>query len=226
MVLHKQKGRGSANYGQKITKVCPQCGTEYIRRYGLRHRSGFCSRACASKALGPTKKGTHTVETFWALVGPPSGPKKCREWLGYKEPTHGYGRVGFQGRLRAAHRLAYELTHGITLPTSDRSRSSLMILHSCDNPPCCNPDHLRIGTGKDNSADCVLRGRQRNGVYTRPDRVPRGKGHGNAKLSEKDIVLIRRMRDEGEKLRSLASHFKVSESSISVICRGIAWKHI
>ena len=73
-----------------------------------------------------------------------------------------YGRFWIDGRTEAAHRLAYKFTYGaITQP---------MILHSCDNPPCCNPAHLRQGTGLDNSRDMVERGRW-NGNLVPPTAV-------------------------------------------------------
>ena len=71
----------------------------------------------------------------------------CWEWQGSRLPS-GYGRLGH----RYVHRAMYEVSHG---PIPD----GLFVLHACDNPPCCNPDHLRVGTAKDNSRDAVDRKR-------------------------------------------------------------------
>jgi HNH endonuclease len=81
------------------------------------------------------------------VVDPETG---CHNWTGT------VGRAGY-GRVQvSAHRLAYELAHG---PIPD----GLLVLHKCDNPVCCNPDHLFLGTSADNMADKVRKGRHRNG---------------------------------------------------------------
>ena len=78
----------------------------------------------------------------------------CLEFDGYRDKK-GYGRLGAGDgtkRVVLAHRLAYELAHG-TVP------DGLCVLHSCDNPPCCRPDHLFLGTRVDNNADMRAKGR-------------------------------------------------------------------
>jgi len=84
----------------------------------------------------------------------------CWVWnLGkYKD---GYGAVRHLGMLAKVHRLAYELWNG-TIP------EGLLVCHHSDNPPCCNPEHLFLGTVADNNADKVRKGRQRNGYSYDP----------------------------------------------------------
>lgn len=91
------------------------------------------------------------VPRFWAKVDKSAGPEACWPWTG-AITTHRYGCVQWQGRVLGAHKVAYLLGHG-PVP------SGLQIRHSCDNPPCCNPAHLSLGTRKDNAADKVARGR-------------------------------------------------------------------
>lgn len=75
----------------------------------------------------------------------------CWVWLGAKD-RDGYGRVMVDGRTMGAHRIAYEESHG---PVPD----GLVVMHSCDNPSCVNPDHLRVGTQAENIQDRDAKGR-------------------------------------------------------------------
>lgn len=79
----------------------------------------------------------------------------CHIWTGATF-SNGYGAIGHKGRTRRVHRVVYELAHNTTL-TSDQ-----ILLHSCDNPLCCNPQHLTVGTNKQNTHDCLAKGRYRN----------------------------------------------------------------
>lgn len=93
---------------------------------------------------------------FWRRVAR-GHPMDCWPWLGHRSGT-GYGaivnRVGGRERLRLAHRVAYEMSGGTLAP-------GLVIMHTCDNPPCCNPSHLRQGTYSENTLDSVAKGRWR-----------------------------------------------------------------
>lgn len=79
--------------------------------------------------------------------------KGCWEWQGYRhKPPRNYGDMGYRGENWATHRLAYHLNKG-PIP------KGMVVMHSCDNPPCCNPDHLSLGTHLQNMADCRAKGR-------------------------------------------------------------------
>lgn len=75
----------------------------------------------------------------------------CWEWTGARLPT-GYGHVRWQGKDALTHRLIWALCFG-EIP------GRLWVLHKCDNPPCCNPDHLFLGTPKNNTHDAISKGR-------------------------------------------------------------------
>lgn len=89
-------------------------------------------------------------ERFWAKVE--KGPD-CWEWKAFR--NKGYGKFTYNGRMYLAHRLSWILTNG---PIPD----GLGVLHSCDNPPCVNPDHLFLGTQLDNMRDASNKGRCAN----------------------------------------------------------------
>jgi hypothetical protein len=146
----------------------------------------------------------------------------------------GAGRKG-EGVLKA-HRVAWTLTHG-EIPEGQS------VCHSCDNPPCCNPDHLFLGTPADNAADMVRKGRtasgDRNGSRTHPARVPRGdrhhsrthpealprgEKHPNAKITREQVAQIRAALGAGVFQEEIASRFGISQTMVSKIKRGLSWR--
>jgi len=103
---------------------------------------------------------------FWSKVDRSGGCDACWQWVGKKD-KRGYGKVCIGCKDVLTHRLAYILTKG-SIP------KEMVICHTCDNPPCCNPKHLSAGTHKDNVADAIAKGRMRRnatqlaiGAYTR-----------------------------------------------------------
>jgi hypothetical protein len=78
----------------------------------------------------------------------------CFEWIGCKD-KNGYGKIFYNKKHWRSHRLIYFLIH-------KKLNQSDLVCHRCDNPSCCNVDHLFIGTPKTNMADKVIKGRLRN----------------------------------------------------------------
>lgn len=97
---------------------------------------------------------------------------QCWEWTGRTE--NGYGKIKIMGRHYFTHRVALVLS-GTPIEDGD------CVLHRCDNPPCCNPDHLFIGTRVENRADCVTKNRH-----------AKGERNGHAKVTPEIAAAIRR----------------------------------
>lgn len=118
----------------------------------------------------------------------------------------GYGRILGSGRqLELAHRLAWMLYRG---PIPD----DLNVLHKCDVPGCVNPDHLYLGTPKQNAVDRVIRGRQ-----------PRGENMPISRLTEKDIVPIRQSTIGTQ---ALAKLYGVGKRTIGQVRARETWRHV
>ena len=90
------------------------------------------------------------MDRFWSKVDI-KGDDECWEWKNGK--SQGYGIFRYDGRAQKSSRVAYILTHG---PIA----KDLHVCHSCDNPPCCNPKHLWLGTNQDNISDKMEKNRQ------------------------------------------------------------------
>lgn len=140
------------------------------------------------------------------------GPDECWPWQRART-ADGYSQLRVGAKVVYVHRLVYELLHG-PLP------KGVLVRHTCDNPPCCNPAHLLSGTTADNHADSVERGRA---VLPPPQR---GEDNYFCKLSENDVREIRRLRADGLKLTELALLFGCGKTNISMIVNGRTWSHL
>lgn len=143
------------------------------------------------------------IEHLWSRV---KKTKKCWNWTGCTN-SEGYGQFKINGKLYKTHRIVYYLYDG---------QPKGIVMHTCDNPKCCNPKHLIDGTMAENSKDMVQKGRA---VHPQT----KGKDNGRSKLTEKKVKQIRKM--DGT-LKQIAKKFNVCESTISMIKNRKTWKHI
>lgn len=148
------------------------------------------------------------VDRFWSKVDR-RGPDECWEWTRARNEL-GYGRFRFRGCLYYAHRMAWELVNG---PVPE----ALEVCHTCDNPPCCNPAHLFVGTHADNLGDMATKGRAKP--------VPiLGEQNGNSRLTSEEVEAIRRRYVRGVTRQvDLAREYGISQPTISCVIRATTW---
>ncbi|MCC7060751.1 MAG: HNH endonuclease [Burkholderiaceae bacterium] len=135
----------------------------------------------------------------------------CLDWGGALD-TAGYGNIRINGKGARAHRFAYELAHG-PIPAGE-GYHGIVVMHSCDNRRCCNPDHLSLGTHAENMADMAAKGRS----------APKaGRLNGRAVLTPQDVAAIRA---DPRGTRSIAKSYPVSRAAVQRIKSGVAWASV
>jgi hypothetical protein len=182
--------------GDPITRTCALCGNPF-QPYNRAKRYAHCSFACR----------------FWSRVDR-RGPNECWEWtLGRDEA--GYGTLTVGRRRVRAHRVAWEIARGAIAARDDGEVTC--VLHTCDNPPCCNPAHHFLGTRDDNAADRDAKGR---------NVVRVGEAHANARVTEADVLEIRALASAGETRAALGQRFGISPWTVGAIVQRRRWRHV
>lgn len=159
-------------------------------------------------------KGRHPIDSFCSRVVQ-AGADDCWLWTG-ETNNQGYGRFCLYPAGRRVREFAHRFAYALATCQDIRG---LVVLHACDNPRCCNPAHLSVGTQLDNMADARAKGRT-----VPPPRIT-GSQMWNAKLTEASVVAIRQQYAAGTTQRALAAKFGVEPSSISQVVLGKSWRH-
>lgn len=161
-------------------------------------------------------------ELFWSKVDLTGGVFACWPWSGGRT-TAGYGEFKVGGRDEYAHRLAYEFY--LNAPVDK------WVLHRCDNPPCCNPLHLYEGSHADNMRDVWSRGRsnfqkhpEQRGLWRKGAALNQhGEQSPKAKLTAKDVRVIRDLHRSGVTQRWIAGFSGVGTSQTNRIIKRSTW---
>lgn len=153
---------------------------------------------------------------FWSKVNI-GGEDDCWEWMGAVNQTGGYGMFGIcHNQMVMAHRFAWEFVNGPIPPNTFKNENS--ILHRCDNPPCCNPGHLRLGTHQQNMEDMRRKGRG----FFRPG-FWRGRKNPAAKLTAEQVHEIRIAKGTFEEI---ANRFGIKQPQVTRIKQRSTWTHL
>ena len=140
-----------------------------------------------------------------------SDTDECILWPTARQ-RDGYGFMRVQGKRLLAHRVIWQKANGRAVP------AGMLVMHTCDNRICVNPNHLEIGSHKDNVLDCVRKGRRNQ---ARGTRCP------HAKLNEEQINTLRECYRQSQPCHeTLARMFGVTRSAISQVLRGKTWNHV
>ena len=152
-----------------------------------------------SKPLPPIS--AKDITRFWSKVDK-RGPDECWPWKASRLPR-GYGQFGVGKKVPHSHRVAYFLHY-------NNDPYPLQVLHTCDNPPCCNPKHLFLGTAFDNVTDMIVKGRS-----------TRGESHPNSKPTDSQVLEIISLCSANMYSQSEIAHmYGVSQTCVSKFVRG------
>lgn len=161
------------------------------------------------------------AEVFWERVNKSADADGCWEWTGIRGGYTGmYGLMIYANQRAYAHRLSWTLHNNRPIP------KGMYICHHCDNPICVRPDHLFLGTAKDNSQDMVRKGRSATGPRPNSYGLQAGSKNSQSKLCERDIVEIRERRAQGDSYKDLSEAYGVHRITIAAIVKRTLWGHV
>lgn len=218
--------------------ICSKCGIECE---WVKH-TNRCRKCVSDKQNEWQRKKKNRLCVYCNQPYTPKGPNKecsprcqimnnikdvegCWEWQRTISKM-GYGKTRYLGKDETTHRVSFMVFKG-EIP------EGMNVCHSCDNRKCCNPDHLWIGTTKDNVQDCIRKGRRKLGstkgyryLYRKKNMNKKGENHHINKLKDNDVLEIRIMIENGNKNKEIANRYDVDASVVSKIKNRKAWSHI
>lgn len=135
--------------------------------------------------------------------------ENCWVWNKSKDKK-GYGKTNYKNKIMLCHRLSWLLFN-------KSLNNNMYVCHKCDNPSCINPDHLFLGTNRDNILDAYHKNRLK---------LKFGENNKSSKLNYKKIIEIRDLYKKGYTLVSLSNIYHVSSQTIGSIVKRKTWKHV
>lgn len=193
-------------------KDCEHCNKKFKPRsdYIRKGKGGrFCSRLCSQEWERLRKP--NQSEKFWSYVNI-GKPNECWLWNGYCNPD-GYGMLRLDVKIQKCHRFSYEDKIGPI-------EKGLEILHKCDTPACCNPNHLRADTHDENMKDMARK--KRSSAYKF-----HGEKHYKATLTDIQVSEIRNnFAIEKEPHKTIAKRYGVTSGIIQHILNNYTFKHL
>ena len=198
----------------KIKVNCSNCKKEYevtasyLSTIKKRNKNNYCSIECRCKPI---------EERFWSKVNKTNNIEDCWEWnAGFRDKEYRYGAIKYKDKTIDAHRLSWMMANNkFDLTSKD------FICHKCDNPPCVNPNHLFLGDHSINMKDAYKKGRinpEKN--LTDEFRFKSGSIPFNSVLSNIQVLEIKQLILNSEKIGEIAKLFGISRYKVSDIKRG------
>ncbi|HSH02044.1 MAG TPA: HNH endonuclease [Anaerolineae bacterium] len=162
-----------------------------------------------ARPIDPEEIAPH-ANRFWEKVDT-DDESGCWLWVAAKKKG-GYGVFRISKRVYTASRLAWVYANNIDVPPT------LKVMHLCDNPACCRPDHLTVGTQHSNMTDMRMKGRA---TYVN------GEAHGGTSLTAKQVIAMRREYAQGNMTqRELAEKHGIPKGTLASILAGDNWKRV
>lgn len=201
---------------------CENCGVDFERACVRR----FCSKPCWHKFNAKTIASYNDGRFQWKNCTEEEKVQRIRSRFEDKV-IKSEGCWGWKGHLdKNGYPLLKSGTGGKEFKETRGGRISWLIyrgeipkgkylLHTCDNPTCTNPEHMFLGTPKENSQDMVAKGRGN-----------KGSKHGNSKLDEEKIKEIRKMYDDGYKVTVIMGKFGICGAHVRAVGNREVWKHV
>lgn len=191
---------------QRAKIKCMFCGDEFLVHLYLEYTAKYCNRKCKYSHLKQLSYDDE-YQKYKLLKSVIVQQNNCWEWQKSKN-TDGYANWKYKGKQQHASRISYLLFIG-DIPINK------IVCHSCDNRKCVNPNHLFLGTRKENTQDMVNKDR-----HTRGERSP------NSKTTNNIVIEIRELFSRGMKQSEIAKVYGFNPTFINRIVLRKTWRHI